>query len=628
MSQILEHTLDYFKKVNPNFKIQQQGKFSLFDCPVCKASLKANFIPHTKVVHCHQCNKTIGDLLEIVRNTVPQLAYSDNSEIEEHIGTLLGLPKTKKKLISEFFDYCVKQGFDMVKVVRNGKACFELEWTIKSYKTKEEWLSWLNLDLNLGVKTGLSSNVTVLDVDANDIPEPLLKHLKDYKGLRQKTKRGHHFFFKYVAELPKTGIKIGECKVDIENNGGQVVIYPSKVEDFERQIVQMEDVPVMPEELKKYLLGLVGTVESKKPIEAEFDKDLANINVNLGQIGEGNRNNFLTHFGGILRKQLNLEQTRSILELVNHKFIKPSLSSSELNTIVNSLNKYVKFEAKDLAEKVLSYLKTVGSATARDVKEVVNEPKELVDKTLAYLIKEGYILKGKRGEFNIIKKANWSEKFPVLENSVNFKVPYFSNIAKFNYGDLILVASQTKYGKTTISMNMLKRFVEQGIKPYYISLESGSRFISTASKLGLKEGDFYWAFEADPTKIELEKNAVTIIDWLMIEDKSVTDSIMKYFVEQLFKSNGLLIIFMQLKEDGGWFAPNMTKQFPALAARYFYENNQDGTRGFWEVDAIRDPKVKMKNTKIPCEYNWDTREHLTIDELQEKNKQKPNSGVI
>jgi len=188
-----------------------------------------------------------------------------------------------------------------------------------------------------------------------------------------------------------------------------------------------------------------------------------------------------------------------------------------------------------------------------------------------------------------------------------------------------MLGSKAKFGKTTISMNFVKSFVKQGKKPHYICLETGSRFAKTAAKLSMKEGDFYWDFQADPTKIELEKNAITIIDWLLIEDKTTTDFVLKHFVEQLFKTNGFLIIFMQLKESGDWFAPNMVHQFPSLSARYLYDNEEDGTMGKWLVDVIREPKTHRKKAMIPCKYNWETRE---LEELKEETLDKKVKNVF
>jgi phage gp46-like protein len=319
-------------------------------------------------------------------------------------------------------------------------------------------------------------------------------------------------------------------------------------------------------------------------------------------VGEGNRNNFLIHFGGILRKTLNSQQTTDVLSVVNAKFISPPLPRHEFNTLVGSLDKYIKHEAKDLAVKILEYLRTVGEATARDIKEVAGESKEKVDKALAWLVKEGAVIKHRR-MFQVVRKADWQESLDASNNRVGFNVPYFYDIAEFNWGDMILLGSKTKWGKTTIAMNIIEQLVRQGVKPYYISSESGSRFGQTAKLLSMKAGDFKWVSMSDATKIELEPNAITIIDWLMIEDKSQTDVVLKHFTDQLVKTNGVLFIFMQLREDNGlWFAQNMAKQYPSLAARYLYDDEKDGSKGKWVVDAIREPKGAVKSSIIPCVY--------------------------
>lgn len=187
-------------------------------------------------------------------------------------------------------------------------------------------------------------------------------------------------------------------------------------------------------------------------------------------------------------------------------------------------------------------------------------------------------------------------------------------------------------------MNMVKRLVDQGIKPYYLSLEAGSRFTKIALQLGLKEGDFYHAFCSDPTKIELEPNAVTIIDWLLITDKAKTDLVFKHFVEQLNKTQGVLIIFQQLKDKypqqktatqrdkADWFAPNMAKQFPALATMYLYDDDDDGTYGRYYIEAVREPRnIGKKIFEIPCVYDGSTKELKRIDELKQNQPKQAQS---
>ena len=72
------------------------------------------------------------------------------------------------------------------------------------------------------------------------------------------------------------------------------------------------------------------------------------------------------------------------------------------------------------------------------------------------------------------------------------------------------------------------------------------RKIETFREFDLKEGDFFWATGYEPAKVELKDNAVTIIDWLDVEDFTQTAQIYKILQRQLDKHNGLLIVFSQL----------------------------------------------------------------------------------
>jgi hypothetical protein len=157
-------------------------------------------------------------------------------------------------------------------------------------------------------------------------------------------------------------------------------------------------------------------------------------------------------------------------------------------------------------------------------------------------------------------------------------------------------------------MNFIQQLVKQGIKPYYIYSESGSRYQKTASKLGLKENDFYQAYHGNPLSIEIEPSAFTILDWLLVSEKENTDTIFKFFTEEMARKGGILVIFMQLKPATfDWYAPSMVVQMPALAARYFMDA-EDGSSGHWQVDKLRDPKGNYRNSTIPCKYNFETKE--------------------
>jgi len=383
-------------------------------------------------------------------------------------------------------------------------------------------------------------------------------------------------------------------------------------------------------ELKDFLKSKI-TVPRKSFSEKLVD-DIKTEDFNLGLIDEGERNASLIKLGGIFRKELNLNQTGFVLNVINSHVCKEPLAQNEIKAMVNSLDKYTIFDERELAHKVLEYLKDVEEANRTEISMAVantnrGEDKKRIDKALKYLVKEGYVIK-RGARYSIIMKANWKEALIETGKPIDFKVPYFYDIAHFNYGDMILIGSKNKKGKTHISMNIVKQFVEQKIKPYYISLETGSRFAKIAMQLGMKEGDFKWTFCSDPTQIELEPNAVTIIDWLLIVDKSKTDLIFRHFVEQLYKTNGFLIVFMQLKgskmQDNEWFAPNMVSQFPALSARYIYDNEDDGVYGKFKIDVIREPKLHIKTWEIPCYYNWEDKTLKRINEIEEEKNESIN----
>lgn len=631
MTEIKSKILDYLRLKCPNFKCGS-GEHPTFTCPSCGLDGVASLLKEDTEVYCPDCGD-VGDIFRVAPLIDPDAPTAEALEI--YISELLDVHVVTNPELDKFFNLYKSLEFDLVAIQANGKAPFELEWPDKVHKDINEWREWLATGFNIGIKTGKSSKVFVVDIDG-DIPPQFRKYFEDYKGLWQRTRNGRHYFFIYDEDIPKSafdyeweekGVK-HRTHIDCENNRGQVVAYPSKVEGHLREMFHTGDIPTLSKEFKDFILSNV----SKKIKVDEIPEDLATFvpdisGFDLNTINQGNRNNFLLHFGGILRKELNLDNTKYVMDLVNKKFINPSLDPYELRTIVNSLDKYVRFEEKDLALKILNYLKIVGEATSRDVKEVVQETKEKVDKSLSFLAKEGYILKGKRGIYKAINRVEWTETLSLNENRVPFKVPFFEEVAYFNWGDIVLVASKSKWGKTTIAMNMVRDLVRQNndknntayglCKPHYISLETGSRFQKTAINLGLVQGDMKWGFVAKPTSIELEKNAVTIIDWLLIEDKSETDIVMQHFSEQLYKNGGFLFIFMQLKEDGTWFAPNMVKQFPAFAARYIYSVNpqtkkEDGIYGRWIIDAIRESKGHLKTSEVHCKYEWKQKELIVV----------------
>lgn len=605
----------YLEQNVKDFKVNKRGKFPIFTCPHCNKMETARFVPGADKINCMACNYT-GDIHDIAC-LLGNVDYTDTKEsIMDKICADLDIQNDSK--IIKTLEYYKANKFDLTPLQHNSKIPFELDWLNKEHKDDDEWFKWLSeMRLNIGVKTGSRSGITIIDVDQETIPADI--ELLKGNPLIQKTGRGWHLIYKYSSKIPTT--KIAEYKVDLLNDGKQAVLYPSDIvnadgsknkREFITELIPLTDIP---EDLLRLLLSKLEptAIESKQEsleIDPNFKVNLTDLTLKNNNL-EGCCNDTFLKLGGILSKQLKLEDNAFALRVLNQHLLEKPLDNARINNIIKSLSKYTKKDEKALAQQIFKYLNIVEFANSKEIKDALGFSKEDIDKTLAQLVIEGYIIRKGR-TFSIIKKANWKQELNISYNILPFDVPYFSNSASLAWGDMILLASKTKYGKTTVAMNIIKYIKEELVKKgldfpiYYIGSEAGSRFVKTAGALGLVEGDFKWDFIVDPTKITLEENAITILDWLMISDKSQTDSVFKHFADQLYKTQGLLIAFQQLKENGDYFAENMAKQYPALSARYLY-TDETGLKGNWILDAIREPKTHCKSGIIPCTYNTHTK---------------------
>lgn len=598
MKEILEHTIEYMKKTIPEFK--RSGK--IFTCPSCKdVQVTCGFLhDYTYVMSCQKCrfNGEITDLicpdkneaLAIIRDTLKLEIKTDNE-------------------LNDLLSFYEENKFDLVPVQQNNKVPIEKDWTNKNHKDKEEWEMWLQRNHNIGIKTGKVSNITVIDFD-NIIPDELKDIIAKNPTMSQKTNKGAgHYFYQYEEDLPKT--RLQKFEIDIENDGGQVVVEPSVIDKIKRTVTR-DKIAKMSPELKKFL---VENGAKKKKVDLREDNSKLS-NIDLADIPEGSRNHFLMKIGGTLRKELNAKQLEYSLSVINQLACKPRLDHKEFSNILTSLSRYDDFDEKDLAKVILRYIEVVEECGWRDIKEALGFPKERIDKVLKYLEKEGYLIK-KRRMYLLIKRAEWRDTWMEESKESKIKIPYLHDSAIIRNGDLIIIGGGSGSGKTHLAMNMVKGIVNQGCKPYYISLESGSRFSIIARDIGLKEQDFNWCSHFSPESIEIEPNAITFIDWLLPRDYASTDKTYEHFSKQLVKQGGILIVFCQLRRDGSFFAEDMIKFFPAIVAKFLYEDPESGENSYFETIKLRESKLNgRQRIKISCTYDWKSKLLIRKDGLE------------
>ena len=59
--------------------------------------------------------------------------------------------------------------------------------------------------------------------------------------------------------------------------------------------------------------------------------------------------------------------------------------------------------------------------------------------------------------------------------------------------------------------------------------------------------------------------------------------------------------------------------FPSLAAKFSYED-ETGERGSFQITKVREAKTQYRFKKINTIYDWKSKELLTLDEYELKNK--------
>lgn len=652
----------YLEKQKIEFK--KVGQMLKFHCPFCNnEGLTAITIPNSIKSKCLACQKQFT-MLDYVSKTVTL----DNVDPLQYVRDLLKLNlvvEADKDTNNELFEFYQKLGFSLIACVPNSKVPIKDEmkgWQNSEYKDTQTWNNWFNRGYNFAVVVGKRSNCVIIDWDycSNDEFEKLLKVkslekiwedidkavpelINKYKDttLCQKTRKGYQLIFNYTPELWKTSFTLDNQRFDIETDGGYCIIPPSKVNGLGRTLNFKEKID-LPEDLKELILSNVKPKEKEEFIPDEY-KDIDNENFKIDLIPVGNRTQTLIQLTGLISKDAPKDLTSKIIHNINTKCCNPPRPFQDINRIIQNVYKYRKVDTNKLEADVVKYLQQVKQATKAEIEISVcgdflkGQQRQEIEKILIKLQNnENIVRKGK--EYFYVEKHNWSTDLtnigtPVEEMWNGFKVPYFGDYCKFAVGDLILISGINGTGKTEVAQNIVKRIVDQGFKPYYVYNETGARFAKVALQLGLKEGDFYHTFCSNPEYLTMEKNSITIFDWLLPMDFARTDKFFEMLVNKTRAANSLFICFMQLKDNGDYFAPNQVQNFPTWACKYLYGQNDkgefvDSVNTKFVITKIRDRTTEIKQNVIPTKYDFYSKELKTLDELDKEGKLKGNLKEI
>lgn len=619
---VKSYLIDYLKLMNPDFKINKKG---FFKCPLDHEHQNPNagtcchiYPPNSNKLYClDPSHGNLGNIFDIARKLEPSLSDMEEDDLADYLIKVLDI-KTDDR-INKLLSVYSEAGFGLFCLQPQGQGKVSkapvsgMSWKDNISYSIDEWKHWLDNNLGLGLSLGPQSKVVAIDIDSQDT----LEKMKPIMGetMTQTTKRGLHFLYVYESifdNINHQNLRNKGYEMELRANNSYIVVAPTSVEGEKRE---WNDKPpiAMPKELKEFIFNLIDKQENKE--EKQINTDLSK--VSLSGL-DGCCNDTFVKIGGALRKRLPLEQTEYALNVFN-QLLQDPLPIRDIKAMMRELKRYSFYDKEKVAKEVLDHLKIIEQGTSRDLKDSLKYEKKDIEEVLNYLVNEGKIIKsGTR--YRPLNKVEWETNFMSVAKPLGVKVPYFEKYARFNEGSMIVLGAATGEGKTSCACNFLRQFIEQGITPYYICTEAGSGFGEITASLGIKEGDYFFKITNDPTSVELEDNAVTILDWLKPKNSEYakTDSMYEELNDQLIKHKGLLIVFSQLRKEGDrggeFFAPDMISHFASLVAKYrhrmitdnFGNKILDAENTFWKTEKIRHSKVSTQYVTIPTFFDRST----------------------
>lgn len=598
---------DYLKKYYKDFINEKK----LFTCPVCHEKETAQLLYNHITCFNPKCKVKL-DIFDSVREIQTNLVSFSDDDIADYLKRSLNIKIEDN--INELFQMYSKNDWALIPLAPNTKIPpADFKWKENIYKDVTVWKDWDDRKYNLALRTGAVSNIVVVDFD-DDVT---FEKFKDKVGtsLNQRTKRGFQFVYKYDPAFFKTLNKVlrdDGFEMELRTDGAYCVIPPSIVDGFSRYW-NINPIIEMPKELKEFFMSYYS-----KESKVEDKKDDIQKVIDAGQLDSVDlshkRNDTFVKLAGIFRKKLNLDQTEYVLSIISNNLIDKPIEARELRAILSQIKKYTTYDKEEMSKILLERFDIIKEGTAFQVAKSLNYEQKDVEEVLSYLEKENKIVSVGHNRFKRLDQVEWTTGYDDFSIPIDFQVPYFSEFARFDVGNMILIGGKTGSGKTHITANFIKKFADQpNIKSIdLVTTEAGSKIGKVLESLKVPQ-EFVnrpKILYKHPSQIELRDNRITIIDWLkpVGGDFSQMDDTMEHFHNQMKKHGGFLIVFVQIRDDdkGTFFAKDQISNYMALSAKFMYSGT-DNLNPYFQTTKIRDSRVGQQYITIPLTFDVNTK---------------------
>ena len=192
-------------------------------------------------------------------------------------------------------------------------------------------------DANIGIPTGASSGLVVVDVDGAEGSDSLRRMAEKHGPLPStktaKTGKGYHLYFKHpgVKVKSKAPLCADYPHVDSRSDGGYVVAPPSLHYSGESYVLDQ----AAPHELAELPPWLIALINGKSKADHQI-RAAAN-----DEILDGSRNSRLASLAGSMRARgMTQEAIEAALLMINQQQCSPPLPDEEVQRIAHSIASY------------------------------------------------------------------------------------------------------------------------------------------------------------------------------------------------------------------------------------------------------------------------------------------------